>query len=95
MRVGIDEPRQHDLAGGIDDEIATRHGDQSVHRSTATMSRPSDHHPPVLDDSVRAVHRENEPVLDRNARHRKRPSPTAVVRACTLLSAAEPAGRVA
>ena len=26
MRMCIDEPRQHDLASGVDDEIAARHG---------------------------------------------------------------------
>ena len=70
MRMGIDQPREHDLAGGVDDEIAIRNG-IAVRLLDGDDVAALHHHPPVLDDPALAIHRENEPVLDRDARHRQ------------------------
>ena len=47
MRMCIDEPREHDLASGVDDEIAVRHGiiaciaQRRRCRGPPTTTRPS------------------------------------------------------
>lgn len=76
MRVGVDEPREHDLAGGVDDEIAIRNG---IGGTTVNGNDvvPLDHNSPICDDPVRSIHRKHEPMLDRDACHRKHQKVTA------------------
>ena len=50
--MGIDQPWEHDLAGGVDDEIAIRHGIIGA-RLNGDDVAPLDHHAPVLDDPAR------------------------------------------
>jgi len=64
----IDEPWEHDPAGGIDDEIAMRHGISGTAINDNDVT-PFDDNSPVLDNAVALVHREHEPVFDRDARH--------------------------
>jgi hypothetical protein len=64
----IDKPREHDLVGGIDDEIAIRHGISSTTPNGDDVASLN-HHPSIFDGSGRPVHRKHESVLDRDARH--------------------------
>jgi hypothetical protein len=70
--MGIDQPWEHDPVSGVNDDIAGRH--EIIGASLDGDDIPAlHHHAPVLDNPVLSIHRENEPVLDRDARHREEP----------------------
>jgi hypothetical protein len=68
--MGIYKARKHDPTGGIDDEAAIPDRISGAPLDGDNIA-PLDHHPSILDDSARWVHREHEPVLNRDAVHQK------------------------